>query len=134
VAIRSKISLTNELRIAIALLEIPVSGWTCLRTAKAKLEQVNMYVQVKLTLVDVGRVSLLSDLLSLLLLTIGSRRLGSLFRSFQTFGFGGGLAGGGSRSFAGSRSGFGGHCNKVSRVGGDREEWVAVECGGVLGT
>ena len=31
-AIRSKISLTNELRMAIALLEIPVSGWTCLRT------------------------------------------------------------------------------------------------------
>ncbi len=32
VAMRSKISLTNELRMAIALLEIPVSGWTCLRT------------------------------------------------------------------------------------------------------
>lgn len=32
VAIRSKISLTNELRMAIALFEIPVSGWTCLRT------------------------------------------------------------------------------------------------------
>jgi hypothetical protein len=27
-------SLTNELRIAIALLEIPVSGWTCLRTVR----------------------------------------------------------------------------------------------------
>ena len=36
VAIRSKISLTNELRMAIALLEIPVSGWTCLRTANTK--------------------------------------------------------------------------------------------------
>lgn len=33
VAILSKISLTNEFRMAIALLEIPVSGWTCLRTA-----------------------------------------------------------------------------------------------------
>jgi len=32
VAIRSKISLTNEFKMAIALLEIPVSGWTCLRT------------------------------------------------------------------------------------------------------
>ena len=32
VAMRSKMSLTNELRMAIALLEIPVSGWTCLRT------------------------------------------------------------------------------------------------------
>lgn len=35
VAMRSKISLTNELRMAIALFEIPVSGWTCLRTIKA---------------------------------------------------------------------------------------------------
>jgi len=32
VAMRSKISLTNELRMAMALFEIPVSGWTCLRT------------------------------------------------------------------------------------------------------
>jgi len=31
-AIRSKMSLTKELRMAIALLEIPVSGWTCLST------------------------------------------------------------------------------------------------------
>ena len=29
---RSKMSLTNELRMAIALLEIPVSGCTCLST------------------------------------------------------------------------------------------------------
>jgi hypothetical protein len=34
VAMRSKMSLTNELRIAMALLEIPVSGWTCLRTTR----------------------------------------------------------------------------------------------------
>ena len=33
VAMRSKMSFTNELRMAIALFEIPVSGWTCLRTA-----------------------------------------------------------------------------------------------------
>ena len=32
VAIRSKMSLTNEFRMAMALFEIPVSGWTCLRT------------------------------------------------------------------------------------------------------
>jgi hypothetical protein len=32
VAIRSKMSETNELRMAMALFEIPVSGWTCLRT------------------------------------------------------------------------------------------------------
>ena len=31
---RSKISFTNELRMAIALLEIPVSGWTCFNTAR----------------------------------------------------------------------------------------------------
>lgn len=34
VAIRSKISLTKLLRIAIALLEIPVSGCTCFNTAE----------------------------------------------------------------------------------------------------
>lgn len=34
VAIRSKISLTKLLRIAIALLEIPVSGCTCFSTAE----------------------------------------------------------------------------------------------------
>jgi hypothetical protein len=32
-AMRSKISLTNEFKMAIALFEIPVSGWTCLSTA-----------------------------------------------------------------------------------------------------
>jgi len=32
VATRSKISLTKEFRIDMARLEIPVSGWTCLRT------------------------------------------------------------------------------------------------------
>jgi len=31
-ATRSKMSLTNEFRIDIALLEIPVSGWTCFKT------------------------------------------------------------------------------------------------------
>ena len=31
-AIRSKRSATKELRMSMALLEIPVSGWTCLRT------------------------------------------------------------------------------------------------------
>jgi len=32
VAMRSKISLTKEFKIAIALFEIPVSGWTCFKT------------------------------------------------------------------------------------------------------
>jgi hypothetical protein len=36
VATRSKMSLTNEFRIDIARLEIPVSGWTCLSTAETR--------------------------------------------------------------------------------------------------
>lgn len=32
-ATRSKMSLTNEFKMDMARLEIPVSGWTCLRTA-----------------------------------------------------------------------------------------------------
>ena len=36
VATRSKMSLTNELRIDMARLEIPVSGWTCFRTRSQK--------------------------------------------------------------------------------------------------
>ena len=35
---RSKISLTKLFRMAIALLEIPVSGWTCLRTEAREKE------------------------------------------------------------------------------------------------
>lgn len=35
VAMRSKMSLTKELRMAMALLEIPVSGWTCFNTAQS---------------------------------------------------------------------------------------------------
>ena len=50
VAIRSKISLTKELRMAIALLEIPVSGWTCLRTIQVAFDQ----VQIRYTEIEVG--------------------------------------------------------------------------------
>ena len=45
VAIRSKISLTNEFRMAIALFEIPVSGWTCLRTVRAVLQPLTFVFQ-----------------------------------------------------------------------------------------
>lgn len=38
VAMRSKISLTKEFRIAMALLEIPVSGCTCLRTVPGRVK------------------------------------------------------------------------------------------------
>jgi len=36
VATRSKMSLTNEFRMLMARLEIPVSGWTCLRTGEMR--------------------------------------------------------------------------------------------------
>ena len=50
VAIRSKMSLTKELRIAIALLEIPVSGWTCLRTIQVGFNQ----FQIRYMEIEVG--------------------------------------------------------------------------------
>jgi hypothetical protein len=37
VATRSKMSLTNEFRMDMARLEIPVSGWTCLRTGSRNI-------------------------------------------------------------------------------------------------
>lgn len=46
VAMRSKISLTNELRMAMALFEIPVSGWTCLRTERGELSSQFRVMQV----------------------------------------------------------------------------------------
>jgi hypothetical protein len=108
---RSKISLTNELRMAIALLEIPVSGWTCLRTVKCCVRRMLRNYEVKkLAFVDVRRVSLLAGLAALLLLAVSGRGLGGLFGSLGTLGgFGGGLGGGGGGGFAGSGSGFGSH-------------------------
>ena len=38
VAICSKISLTNELRTAIALFEMPISGWSCFNTTRGSNE------------------------------------------------------------------------------------------------
>lgn len=58
---------------AMALLEIPVSGWTCLRTNTTTLSTRVITFDVDhpmLTLVDVGRVRLLSDLLALLLFAV----------------------------------------------------------------
>ena len=46
VAIRSKMSLTKLLRIAIALLEIPVSGWTCLRTESTVMRTIRQINQI----------------------------------------------------------------------------------------
>lgn len=117
VAMRSKISLTNELRIAIALFEIPVSGWTCLRTIKAirvRVQVTAKMTQEKRTLVDVGRVSLLADLALLLLVTISWRSLlRGLLRSLVSGGLRWCLRGSGGRSLASSGSGFGGHCDEV---------------------
>ena len=67
------------------------------------------------TFVDIRGVSLFSDLLSLLLLAISrGSRLGGFLRGFRALsGFGWSLGGGGSRGFAGSGSGFGGHWKKL---------------------
>ncbi len=72
VATRSKMSLTNELRMAMALLEIPVSGWTCFNTMTR--QQALGKTRWTRTLVDIRAVSLLAGLLALLLLAISRRR------------------------------------------------------------
>ena len=84
-ATRSKISLTKELRMLMARLEIPVSGWTCLRTGGALENLLNGTDKLqsreksrskdKLTLVDVRGVGLLPGLGALLLLSRGRRGL-----------------------------------------------------------
>ena len=66
VAIRSKISLTKLLSMAMALFEIPVSGWTCLRT-ELKFQQRSCKMWRERTLVNIWGVGFLSDLLPLLL-------------------------------------------------------------------
>lgn len=85
VAIRSKISLTKELRMAIALLEIPVSGCTCLSTASpSSVSSSWNNKRVDITFVNVRRVSLLPCFLPrLLLLTVDgySGLLSCLLRS-----------------------------------------------------
>lgn len=111
VAIRSKISFTNELRMAIALLEIPVSGCTCLSTGPSRGGQ--QYAQSMTgakprTLVDVRAVSLLADLPALLLIAFATsctllrcllcrlRALASRLSGCLGGSGGRGLAGGGS--------------------------------------
>ena len=121
VAIRSKISLTKLLRMAIALLEIPVSGWTCLRT-KLHMSHYPRNIWMKsLTFVDIWRVSLLSDLLTLLLVVTVScgwdlwsllRRLRGLCR------FRRGLGSSGGGSLSSSRCGF--RCHKLTIYGSER--------------
>ena len=53
VAMRSKMSLTNELRMAMALFEIPVSGCTCFSTDDDGSDQATDFEWILLTLVDV---------------------------------------------------------------------------------
>jgi len=67
------------------------------------------------TFVDVGRVGLFSDLLSLLLLTVSrGSRLGGFLRGFRALGgFGWGFGGGGSRGLAGGGGRFGGHWKRL---------------------
>ena len=69
---------------AIALLEIPVSGWTCLRTEeRVSMKRGEWHERVQLTLVDVRRVSLLADLAALLLLAVSGRHRLSLLRGLR---------------------------------------------------
>ena len=72
---RSKMSLTKEFRMAIALLEIPVSGCTCFNTTPWRMS-VDVHEaqqsEIRRTLVDVGAPGLLADLLALLLLPVSS--------------------------------------------------------------
>ena len=126
VAIRSKMSLTKEFRMAMALLEIPVSGWTCLRTGRTSQTEIRQVDRRKpRTLIDVRRVGLLSDLLALLLVTVSGGRLGGLLCGLCAVSLSGSLGGGGSRGLAGSGSGFGGHCKrvKVGAGGGAEKSW-----------
>lgn len=80
---RGNIPLTKEFRMDMARVEIPVSGWTCLRTGDKDASVTVCYGKTnaflfsrdrekKLTLVDVGRVGLLASLAALLLLARGS--------------------------------------------------------------
>ena len=88
-----------------ARVEIPVSGWTCLRTEDEKKNKSDTRrvkpekhpKQIgKLTLVDVGRVGLLAGLAALLLLASGSGGLlASLLLLSRGLAANGSLAGGG---------------------------------------
>ena len=93
---------------AIALLEIPVSGWTCFNTERRGQISSKIERRLKRTLVDVRRVSLFSGFLSLLLLAISGRTLRrGLLGSDFAFGFGRGFGGGArGRSFTSSGSGL----------------------------
>ena len=108
---RSKISLTKELRIAIALFEIPVSGCTCFSTAPTRHVSISQHqqpwsMQPAHTLIDIRAVSLLARLAPLLLLPI-SRRSGSLtlarrlLSSLRAFCLGRYFPCGGGRRFRG---------------------------------
>ena len=111
---RSKISLTNEFKMAIALFEIPVSGWTCLRTGRKTGQTPPKPRQFKSktrTLVDVGGVGLLPGLSPLLLgFTIArGRGLSSLLRLGLRGSFSRSFGSGGGRGLSGSRSWLGWH-------------------------
>ena len=123
-AILSKISFTNEFKIAIALLEIPVSGCTCLRTKghekKQAIRRVRHNPLIQLTFEDVGRVCFLSRLFSLLLFAFNRcRGLGSLLGRLSSLRwFGGRLGSSGCGGFAARRSWFRCHFRKNQTMGG----------------
>lgn len=108
---------------AMALLEIPVSGCTCFSTACDNKWAVDEVASRGQTFVDVRGVSLLSRLLTLLLLPI-SRRLRCFLRSLLALSSLSGCfgSGGGSWGLATSRSGFRSHLKGMGgRVTGERQ-------------
>ena len=94
---------------AMALLEIPVSGWTCFKTGEqGKVSETGTILRYSTrTLVDIRAVGFLSGLLALLLAIGGGGRLATLarcfLRSLGAFSLGRGLAGSRSRGLGSSR-------------------------------
>jgi hypothetical protein len=91
-----------------ARLEIPVSGWTCLRTGKHVSTNAQGNAEMALTLVDVRGVGLLSGLGALLLVAGGS---GGLLASLLLLG--GCLSSRGLAAGGGSLLGLGGHVERL---------------------
>lgn len=127
VAMRSKMSFTKELRMAIALLEIPVSGCTCFSTAKHNKWIADDIESSQRTFINVRGVSLLARLSTLLLLPI-SWRFGCLLRGFLSLsGFGRCFRRSARcRGFATSRCGFRSHLIYNWVCGMEKRQWVVV--------
>lgn len=108
--------LTKEFKMDMARLEMPVSGWTCLRTRRRKLvlspkikkarPEQEQNPEMDDTFVDVGRVSLFSRLISLLFVAGGCRGLLASFLLLDRSLACGGLASSGGLLLGGFGSHF----------------------------